>query len=581
MNTIKKKTGVPALFYILLSIFTLISNVAQAASITVTTSRNPVALDDSFHLIYEANSSVDEDPDFTPIYQYFDVLSSSQSTNMRSVNGSWDLQKTWDLSLIAKDIGKITVPAIKFGKDISPAIQITIVNSSSANSASPGEQGTIPAQIFLESSVDKKSGWLQSQFIYKIRLFRTVSIASASISEPETSDPDAIIHPLGEDKYQTTRNGIRYEVFERSYAIFPQKSGLLKINPVTFEGRVNPTQAISIFDRFRMSGQLKRLRSKSVEVDVKPAPTSVNLQDWLPSSNLQIIEEWSADINNIKAGDPITRTITIAAEGLTAVQLPDFSFDDIDNLKQYPDKAAVEDRPTPTGITGLKQIKVALIPATAGNYLLPEIKLEWWNTLTNKKEVATLPAVTLTATGTVANNNYALPPAIKNELPLNIKAPAETITSPTTDSTKSYWKWLSLFFALAWVITLVLFFKRSNTSKKPTKNKSDSNKTSSKAAASLVKQHAKTNNASKTKNALITWAQVFYDNESITNLTLITELCSPQLAESIKQLNHDLYSTDSSTWHGNDLLIAFNKEQQLNNTRPDTHPSPLKPLYNE
>jgi hypothetical protein len=119
MNTIKKKTGVPALFYILLSIFTLISNVAQAASITVTTSRNPVALDDSFHLIYEANSSVDEDPDFTPIYQYFDVLSSSQSTNMRSVNGSWDLQKTWDLSLIAKDIGKITVPAIKFGKDIT------------------------------------------------------------------------------------------------------------------------------------------------------------------------------------------------------------------------------------------------------------------------------------------------------------------------------------------------------------------------------------------------------------------------------------------------------------------------------
>ena len=165
MNIIKMKTGVPALFYILLSIFTLISNVAQAANITVTASRNPVALDDSFHLIYEANSSVDEEPDFTPIYQYFDVLSSSQSTNMRSVNGSWDLQKTWNLSLIAKDIGKVTVPAINFGKDISPAIQITIVNSSSANSASPGEQGTIPAQMFLESSVDKKSGWLQSQFI--------------------------------------------------------------------------------------------------------------------------------------------------------------------------------------------------------------------------------------------------------------------------------------------------------------------------------------------------------------------------------------------------------------------------------
>ena len=395
MNTSKMKTGMPALTYILLLFFILISNVAQAANITVTASRNPVALDDSFHLIYEANSSVDEDPDFTPIYQYFDVLSSSQSTNMRSVNGNWDLQKTWDLSLIAKDVGKVTVPAIKFGKDISPAIQINVVNSSSANNASPDSKGTIPAEIFLESSIDKKSGWLQSQFIYKVRLFRTVSIASASISEPETNDPDAIIHALGEDKYQTTRNGIRYEVFERSYAIFPQKSGPLKINPVTFEGRVNPTQARSIFDQFRMSGQLKRLRSKSVETDVKAAPTTVNLQDWLPSSQLQMVEEWSDDIHNIKAGDPITRTITIVAEGLTAVQLPDLSFNDIDNLKQYPDKAAVENRPTPTGITGLKQIKVALIPATAGSYTLPEIRLAWWNTTSNKNEVAILPSCLL------------------------------------------------------------------------------------------------------------------------------------------------------------------------------------------
>jgi hypothetical protein len=581
MNTIKMKTGVPALFYILLSIFTLLSNVAQAADITVTASRNPVALDDSFHLVYEANSSVDEDPDFTPIYQHFDVLSSSQSTNMRSVNGSWDLQKTWDLSLIAKDIGKITVPAIKFGKDISPAIQITVVSSSSANSVSPDDQGTIPAQIFLESSIDKKSGWVQSQFIYKVRLFRTVSIASASISEPETSDPDAIIHPLGEDKYQTTRNGIRYEVFERSYAIFPQKSGPLKINPVTFEGRVNPTQARSIFDRFRISGQLKRLRSKSVETNVKSAPTTINLQDWLPSSQLQLVEEWSDDINNIKAGDPITRTITIAAEGLTAVQLPDLSFNDIDNLKQYPDKAAVEDRPTPSGITGLKQIKVALIPATAGNYTLPEIKLEWWNTQSNKNEIATLPPVTLTVTGTVTNMNHALPTTIKNEQPPKETVPAETVATPTISSAASYWKWLSLFFAIAWAITLILFFKRPNTNNKPTKSKIDSNRVSSKAAASLVKQHAKTNNANKTKNALITWAQIFYSNKSITNLTLITELCSPQLAESIKQLNHDLYSTDSSSWHGSNLLTAFNNEQRSNNTRPDTHASPLKPLYNK
>jgi len=353
----KINTGMKTFLQTLLVFIAITGGVAQAANITVTTSRNPVALDDSFHLVYEADSSVDDDPDFSPVYQYFDVLSSSQSTNMRSVNGSWNLKKTWDLTVIAKDVGKFTVPAISFGNDISPAIQVTVTNSTSSNSVSPNGQASIPAKIFLESSVDKKTSWVQSQLLYTVRLFRTVSIAGASITEPVTSDPDAIIHQISEDKYQTTRSGIRYEIFERRYAIFPQKSGRLKIKPVTFEGRVNSTQPRTIFDQFRISGQLKRLRSRSVEVDVKATPAGINLQDWLPVSKFQLVEEWSDDINDIKAGEPITRTITIAAEGLTAVQLPDLSFDDIDGLKQYPDKAITEDRKDNAGITGLKQYR--------------------------------------------------------------------------------------------------------------------------------------------------------------------------------------------------------------------------------
>jgi hypothetical protein len=315
----------------LLIVSAIISATATAANITVTSSRNPVSLDDSFHLIYEANSGVDEDPDFSPIYKYFEILSSSQSTNMRSVNGSWDLKKTWNLTVIAKNIGQFTIPPIKFGTDISPAIRIKIVNSTSQNTplSNKGSSGqaTVPAKIFLETSVDKTSGWVQAQLVYSVRLLRTVTIAGASISELTTSDPDAIIQQISEDNYQTTRNGIRYEVFERRYTIFPQKSGALKINPVIFDGRVNATQARSIFDQFRMTGQRKRLRSKGININIKPAPDAINLQDWLPAREIRLVEEWSDDIQNLKAGEPVTRTIMIAADGLTGVQLPDLQFD--------------------------------------------------------------------------------------------------------------------------------------------------------------------------------------------------------------------------------------------------------------
>ena len=585
INKLKSKKGLLFLFYSLLFISTLATAVVQAANITVTTSRNPVAMDSSFHLIYEADSSVDDDPDFSPVYKEFDVLSSSQSTNMRSINGNWSLKKTWDLSLIAKDIGRFTIPPINFGKDISPAIQITVSSSStSPNQSSPKGQATIPAKIFLEGSVDKKTGWIQSQFIYSVKLFRTVNITGASLTEPETSDADAIIQQLSEDRYQSTRKGIRYEVIERRYAIFPQKSGILKIKPITFEGRINATQPRSIFDQFRMSGQLKRLRSKTIEVTVKAAPKTINLQDWLPASEIQLIEEWSADIQNLKAGEPVTRTIMIAAEGLTGVQLPDLKFDDINGLKQYPDKPLIEDKKSSTGITGFKQLKVALIPARAGTYTLPEIKLQWWNTKTNSKEVAIIPQTVINAIAGLDTDNITITPApAENKIPLNEGLSTDNKTTiPVTPvtSNQAYWKWLAAFFAVAWLVTLILLLKKSKTNITIDKAKSGTTSISVKSAVLAVKKHAKQNDAENTRVALIEWAKTVYTDNTIINLSQITKYCSPQLAGEIRHLNESLYSQEHLTWNGKELITAFKNEKSFTGKNKNQNASSLKPLYN-
>ncbi|MBL4710953.1 MAG: protein BatD [Gammaproteobacteria bacterium] len=574
INTNGKYTAKKTLLVTLILFSTLFVTVTQAANITVTTSRNPVALDDSFHLIYEADSSVDDDPDFSPIYKNFDILSSSQSTNMRSVNGSWDLKRSWNLTLIAKGIGNFVVPAIRFGKDTSPAIRLKITNNTSANGTA-----TIPAKIFLENSIDKKTGWIQSQFIYTVKLLRTVNIANATITEPVISDPDAIIEQLSEDKYQTTRKGIRYEVFERRYAIFPQKSGTLKINPVTFEGRINATQSRSLFDQFRISGQLKRLRSKAINVTIKATPSNINLQDWLPATGLRLIEEWSDDIQNIKAGEPVTRTILIATEGLTGIQLPDLTFDEINGLKQYPDKAIIDDKKTASGITGYKQIKIALIPAKKGNYTLPEIKLSWWNTKTNKQEIAVLPQVHLNVTGSVLTDNTNIQANTDNLMPSDKNSPlAKTQTTNTISfNENTYWKWLSLLLALAWFITLVLFFKKNKITKKDIQEKSSS--LSIKQAARDVVKQAKKNDPAKTKTVLLHWARIIYNDSTLTSLTMLSTHCSPTLSDEIRQLNKSLYSAKQNTWQNDNFINAFNNEMTYADKNKEKKLSSLKPLY--
>jgi hypothetical protein len=580
MHSTNTITITKSILQILILFTVLVAEVVVAANITVTTSRNPAILDDSFHLIYEADSSVDDDPDFSPIYLHFDILNSSQSTNMRSINGSWSMKKTWDLAIMAKDIGTFTIPPINFGKDISPAIQVTITNSTSPNSILPKGQPTVPAKIFLESVIDKKQGWVQSQFIFTVRLLRTVNIAGGSLTEPETSDPDAIISKISEDNYQTTRNGIRYEVIERRYAIFPQRSGVLKIYPLTFEGRVNTTQPRTIFDQFRMSGQLKRLRSKAVEATVKAAPKTVNLQDWLPSANVQLIEEWSDDADKLKAGEPVTRTITIIAEGLSGVQLPDLNFKEINNIKQYADKSVVENRKNSKGITGIKQIKIALIPAGAGTYTLPEIKLQWWNTKTNKKEVARIPQTVITATGSVSTHitTPVTTQDITQENSLSSTENTAQIPSAPGNNDEPYWKWLSLFFAVTWLSTMVLLIKKTRQHKTPVKIKTVTPTVSVKSATSSVEKYAKSNDAVNTKTALIKWAKLFYSDKTINNLSQISEFCTAQLSQEIRNLNQTLYSPEKPSWNGKDLIIAFNNEQRLTN-KHDKHLSVLKPLY--
>ena len=79
---------------ILLLAFMFVFGQAQAANITVKVDRNPVHMDESFHLTYDADSNV-SDPDFSVLNNDFDILNSSQSTNMRMINGNWSLQKSW------------------------------------------------------------------------------------------------------------------------------------------------------------------------------------------------------------------------------------------------------------------------------------------------------------------------------------------------------------------------------------------------------------------------------------------------------------------------------------------------------
>ena len=85
---------------------------------------------------------------------------------------------------------------------------------------------------------------------------------------------DAVIQKLGDDKnFETHRGNKRYSVYERRYAIFPQASGDMQIEPMVFKGQAGTNSRF--FDNFLgNSGALTIVkRSDPITLAVQTIPT--------------------------------------------------------------------------------------------------------------------------------------------------------------------------------------------------------------------------------------------------------------------------------------------------------------------
>lgn len=560
MNIIKK------LFFLLL-LLNLVPGNVFAAQIGVSFDRNPVSLDESFQIIFTANDTPDNDPDFGPLEQDFEILGQSQSSNSSWINGQSSKTIQWTVNVMAKHPGSLVVPAVKFGDDVSQPASI-LVTQATANKAVDTDD-----DLFLEVEATPQSPYVQSQVLYTVRLYRRVEIAQASLNEPELGD--AVIEKLGDDSnYNTQINGVNYLVTERKYSIFPQKSGSLTIKPLMLTAEVvaNTRPNFNGFFNSQMT-KTKKISSKSVTLDVKPAPATFTGKHWLSAEQLVLKEEWSGDNQQMKVGEPLTRTLTLLAKGTTVGQLPEINIGKIDDrLKTYPDQPVLQEQKKPEGLIAFREEKIAIIPSKAGFYKLPAIEIPWFNSQSQKMEIAKIPETAITALDAAGTQQAPVTPVAPAEVQQPQKAEQSTpITTPPQQ--QNIWLWVSVFLASGWLATLAYFLiKRS--AKRPVAEKSEVEIRLEDSVKSLKKACAD-NNAAAAKDALLAWGRQKYGAAS---LGAIAELSDARLRDEVLHLNRILYSREPDQWQGKKLFQAF-VENKAREKIAVTDDDKLEPLY--
>lgn len=354
---------------------------AQQASVRSELSASTITRDESVSLTVTA-VGVEGELDTSALNKDFDIVGQSSSRQIRTViNGSNQPVTmsivTWTLELLPRDVGVFTVPAVSVG-GVSSQLQSLTVNEIPTG---------VRRDVFVETSVDSRKPWVQSQVLMTVRVFQAIEIVDGGLSDP--AGDQLQVQRIGKDSSSIeVRDGREYRITERRFALFPQKSGPVTINPVVLSVSV-PTNATATLGLFSPTRKLTR-RSDPITLDVQARPSS-GAAWWLPASALQIDSNWADDASKAVVDQPLTRTITLRAGGVMDSQLPDIPIPAIEGVSLYAEEPVRAMGMNERGLVAEQTIKWALIPQREGQLVLPELSIEWFNTDTGETETAVLP----------------------------------------------------------------------------------------------------------------------------------------------------------------------------------------------
>ncbi|MDX2504149.1 MAG: BatD family protein [Gammaproteobacteria bacterium] len=618
-SQITSKAMALKIFSLFLALFLLFQSNTILAEVSASTARTVISIDET--LVLEITSKNNSGtPDLTELEDDFQIMGRSQSQNYSLINGNASRTHTWNITLLPKKTGEISIPSIKIGNEITDIIHL-IVQKQSKTPAVDGKQVFLEIEI-SDSSEDSSSEeepvqnteqdaepknnkefYVQQQIIVTVKLFHRIRFSNASLSELELDN--TVVEKLGNDaNYNKVISNHRYNIIERRYAIYPQQSGELTIPVLTFSGNAEISQNFSLFSR---PGRQIISRTKPITLNILPIPSSYTGTNWLPAESLEIEAEIVEDTNSIIEGEAITRNIIVRAKGLLGSQLPVTTVNSSKLLKTYPDKEKLSNQLVDGQVVGIRHDTVAIIPLKAGKFILPEIKIDWWNTKTNQQITTHLAALTLVAQQSIENSNNdanqqstPVDNVSNNEvsnivsnssgaIPMN--ALSKTKSTQKTDKiiektvykdikiTKNIWFWISIALFIIWLITLALLIVALSNNKKSIKKETSNTHRSKhhKNCLQSVYSACLENNAHKASKALIQWARYYYKQPMLSGLSDIIRLIDDEhLSNAIYNLESSQYSQNTNDWDGNMLSTALShcikqdktREQEMNKKAP-------------
>lgn len=525
------KMPIVALFTLLSA---LVSSSVFATTVVATVSKNKVVQNEVFQLRIVADKKVSSDAlDLTSLEQDFYLGRPSFGSSINIINGDRSTRSEWNVTLAAQRLGVATIPAFTIDGASSQPIKVQV----SVDNDMPKVSDLVEVQNSLSNDqlYPNESTQLTTRLIIKAAPHR---LQNPNIVAPKADGLS--IEAIGEPKqYQSAINGMEVTVVDQSYRVTAEQAGDYLLNGVGFQG--------SVVYADNRSGATKLISAdtpaKQFTVTVAPIPQQLK-GHWLPATSLQLNQRWLDSNGNpidttkpyaTRVGESLTREITLDIEGLATERFPQLKIDYPDSVRVYPQKPQFS---ALSGGQSRMTVKQVIIAQQQGEVALNDIKLNWWDSRNQQEKVSSLAGLELKVKPALAINNEPI------ETP--------TLTEPATVTVyqAGIWPYLTTFFALLWLATLLLWLKKTR-GVKPEQTKPEYPISQQLLAA--LKEDDKV----KASFLAQTW---------LNEHTHLDSKLKQKIEQQLNEMNVSQYSSAPQNWQAQTLIDLIKRAEKLNSS---------------
>lgn len=538
------------LFVLLMSIQTLV-----LASVVVQVDPMAIYIGETVELTLTLDHHERSVPDLAPLRNDFTVVGSQHQISYTSMNGRSHMLNQWRILLQPKKVGRLLIPPIQIGKERSASTKVDVESRPGGIDHQQLEEGK---DILLKNSALPKQPYINQEVIYTVKLYNSQQLLDVEYHPPDLED--AIVVALGEGvHYQSRENNRVYAVDEQRYAVFPQKNGKIRIRPPQFRALI-----------YDFVPRRVNVQGKPVDLTVKEVPAEFQGEPWLPAKQVELTERYSQVMRTAEEGQTVVRHVTLKARGFPVQLLPALTFESNDSVSVYPDKPETKNDVENGELVGTATYKVTYLFSKAGEAVIPDIKLPWFNTTTEKRVVASLTKRVIRVSPKAGTHGAVTPqepshPTVNK--PLNTEARVvETNHSPN-------WK-PALWHLFVGVITILAFFFFAGLAY----YRKTSHRLQKKRALKRVKRACQQNSPALARRALLQWASLQWSDGDDLNLDgLKRHVDDPGFKQEIDRLSEALYGAEAKDWRGDALWRSITKRKSRKISKQKNSLPPINP----